>query len=114
MQRVSSLPLVSSTYDLMSSVYSNTKDTHPYIRTMCEAAEQGVWGITHVVLTTAWPILDKLEPQSKKPRLNFVDLAVNMISGHSSEAVPARIHQTLRRIVRVVERPRNRKFSHDV
>lgn len=107
MQRVSSLPLVSSTYDLMSSVYSNTKDTHPYIRTMCEAAEQGVWGITHVVLTTAWPILDKLEPQSKKPRLNFG----NMISGHSSEAVPARIHQTLRRIVK---QPRNRKFSHNV
>lgn len=68
-ERVSSLPLVSSTYDLMSNVYSNTKDTHPYIRTMCEAAEQGVWGITHVVLTTASPILDKLEPQSKKPPL---------------------------------------------
>ncbi|KAI3376497.1 hypothetical protein L3Q82_016951 [Scortum barcoo] len=61
--RVSSLPLVSSTYGLVSSVYSNTKDNHPYIRTVCEAAEQGVRNITSVVLTTASPIIDKLEPQ---------------------------------------------------
>ncbi|XP_054457112.1 perilipin-2 [Anoplopoma fimbria] len=62
-ERVTSLPLVSSTYSLVSSVYSNTKDTHPYIRTVCEAAEQGVRTITSVALTTASPIIDKLEPQ---------------------------------------------------
>ncbi|KAL7375300.1 hypothetical protein ABVT39_015072 [Epinephelus coioides] len=62
-ERVTSLPLVSSTYGLVSSVYTNTKDTHPYIRTVCEAAEQGVRTITSVALTTASPIIDKLEPQ---------------------------------------------------
>ncbi|XP_040887796.1 perilipin-2 [Toxotes jaculatrix] len=62
-ERVTSLPLVSSTYGLVSSVYTNTKDTHPYIRTVCEAAEQGVRTITSVALTTASPIMDKLEPQ---------------------------------------------------
>lgn len=62
---MSSLPLVSSTYGLVSSVYANTKGTHPYIRSVCEAAEQGVWTITSVALTTASPIIDKLEPQSK-------------------------------------------------
>lgn len=62
---MSSLPLVSSTYGLVSSVYSSTKHTHPYIRTVCEAAEQGVRSITAVVFTTASPIIDKLEPQSK-------------------------------------------------
>ncbi|KAK2863228.1 hypothetical protein Q5P01_002761 [Channa striata] len=61
--RVTSLPLVSSTYGLVSSVYSNTKDNHPYIKTVCEAAEQGVRTITSVALTTASPIMDKLEPQ---------------------------------------------------
>ncbi|XP_032367491.1 perilipin-2 isoform X1 [Etheostoma spectabile] len=61
--RVSSLPLVSSTYGLVSSMYSTTKDNHPYIRTVCEAAEQGVRSITSVALTTASPILGKLEPQ---------------------------------------------------
>ncbi|XP_039997297.1 perilipin-2 [Xiphias gladius] len=62
-ERVTSLPLVSSTYGLVSSVYSTTKDTHPYIRTVCEAAEQGVRTVTSVALTTASPIMDKLEPQ---------------------------------------------------
>ncbi|XP_035760229.1 perilipin-2-like, partial [Neolamprologus brichardi] len=64
-ERVASLPLVSSTYGLVFSVYSSTKDNHPYIKTVCEAAEQGVRTITSVALTTASPIIDKLEPQSK-------------------------------------------------
>uniref|UniRef100_A0A667ZKC6 Perilipin n=1 Tax=Myripristis murdjan TaxID=586833 RepID=A0A667ZKC6_9TELE len=62
-ERVTNLPLVSSTYGLVSSVYSNTKDTHPYIRSVCEAAEHGVRTFTSVALTTATPIIDKLEPQ---------------------------------------------------
>ncbi|XP_056299008.1 perilipin-2 [Pseudoliparis swirei] len=62
-ERVTRLPLVSSTYCLVSSVYSNTKDSHPYIRTLCEVAEQGVRTITHVALASASPIIDKLEPQ---------------------------------------------------
>lgn len=66
-ERVSSLPLVSSTYGLVSTVYSSTKDTHPYIRTVCEAAEQGVRSITSAVFTTASPIIDKLEPQRTSP-----------------------------------------------
>ncbi|XP_033992563.1 perilipin-2 isoform X1 [Trematomus bernacchii] len=61
--RVTSLPLVISTYGLVSSVYSNTKDTHPYLKSVCEAAEQGVRTITSVAFTTASPIIDKLEPQ---------------------------------------------------
>ncbi|XP_034020657.1 perilipin-2 [Thalassophryne amazonica] len=62
-ERVTSLPLVSSTYGLVSSVYSNTKDTYPYIRCVCEAAEHGVRAITSVAFTTASPIIEKLEPQ---------------------------------------------------
>ncbi|KAL6118681.1 plin2 [Pungitius sinensis] len=62
-ERVTSLPLVSSTYGLVSSAYSSTKDTHPYIRTVCEAAEQGVRTITSVALVTASPIIGKLELQ---------------------------------------------------
>lgn len=65
-ERVSSLPLVSSTYDLMSTVYSNTKSTHPYFRTVCEVAEVGVRSVSSVVFITASPIINKLEPQRKK------------------------------------------------
>uniref|UniRef100_G3Q7U9 Perilipin n=1 Tax=Gasterosteus aculeatus aculeatus TaxID=481459 RepID=G3Q7U9_GASAC len=62
-ERVTSLPLVSSTYGLVSSAYSTTKDTHPYIRSVCEAAEQGVRTITSVAVITASPIIGKLELQ---------------------------------------------------
>lgn len=68
-ERVTSLPLVSSTYSLVFSIYSTTKDHHPYIKSVCEAAEQGVRTITSVALTTASPIINKLEPQSKNPEL---------------------------------------------
>lgn len=65
MERVSSLPLVSSTYGLVSSVYASTKHTHPYLRSVCEAAEQGVRSLGAVVFVTASPIIHRLEPQSE-------------------------------------------------
>uniref|UniRef100_A0A7N9I9Y9 Perilipin n=1 Tax=Macaca fascicularis TaxID=9541 RepID=A0A7N9I9Y9_MACFA len=61
--RVISLPLVSSTYDLMSSAYLSTKDQYPYLKSVCEMAEKGVKTITSVAMTSALPIIQKLEPQ---------------------------------------------------
>ncbi|XP_016279758.2 perilipin-2 isoform X3 [Monodelphis domestica] len=61
--RVASLPLVSSTYDLVSSVYISTKDHHPYLKSVCEIAEKGMKTITAVAVTSALPIIQKLEPQ---------------------------------------------------
>uniref|UniRef100_A0A2K5EAF9 Perilipin 2 n=1 Tax=Aotus nancymaae TaxID=37293 RepID=A0A2K5EAF9_AOTNA len=61
--RVVNLPLVSSTYDLMSSAYVNTKDQYPYLKSVCEMAEKSVKTITSVALTSALPIIQKLEPQ---------------------------------------------------
>lgn len=74
MERVSSLPLVSSTYGLVSSVYASTKHTHPYLRSVCEAAEQGVRSLGSVVFVTASPIIHRLEPQSEsnEPELLWV------------------------------------------
>lgn len=73
--RVSSLPLVSSTYGLVTSVYSSTKEQHPYLRTVCEAAEHGVRSVTAAALSTASPLMGKLEPQSKSPPsvVRFID-----------------------------------------
>uniref|UniRef100_A0A674EHA6 Perilipin n=1 Tax=Salmo trutta TaxID=8032 RepID=A0A674EHA6_SALTR len=62
-ERVASLPLVSSTYDMVSSAYCTTKDNHPYLKSMCEVAEQGVRNLTTAALTGAAPIINKLEPQ---------------------------------------------------
>uniref|UniRef100_F6YLN8 Perilipin n=1 Tax=Ornithorhynchus anatinus TaxID=9258 RepID=F6YLN8_ORNAN len=60
--RVTNLPLVSSTYDIMSSVYINTKDNYPYLKSVCEIAEKGLKTIAAVTVTTALPIFQKLEP----------------------------------------------------
>ncbi|XP_062849229.1 perilipin-2 [Trichomycterus rosablanca] len=61
--RVVQLPLVSSTYDMVLNMYGNTKENHPYIKSVCEAAEVGVKTITTAAFTSALPIIGKLEPQ---------------------------------------------------
>ncbi|KAJ1218473.1 hypothetical protein NDU88_006052 [Pleurodeles waltl] len=61
--RVISLPLISSTYGMVFSVYANTKENHPYLRSVCEVAEKGVLTVTSVAITSAKPILQKMEPQ---------------------------------------------------
>ncbi|XP_057229450.1 perilipin-2 isoform X2 [Malurus melanocephalus] len=61
--RVAKLPLVSSTYDMVSTAYITTKDNHPYLKSVCEIAEKGVKTITSVAMTSAMPIIQKLEPQ---------------------------------------------------
>uniref|UniRef100_UPI00398ED54F perilipin-3-like isoform X2 n=1 Tax=Pristiophorus japonicus TaxID=55135 RepID=UPI00398ED54F len=61
--RVTNLPLVSSAYDMVSAVYNSTKENHPYVKTVCDMAEQGVKTISAVAVSGAKPIMDKLEPQ---------------------------------------------------
>ncbi|XP_078054263.1 perilipin-3-like [Mustelus asterias] len=61
--RVTNLPLVSSAYDMVSAVYNSTKENHPYVKTVCDVAEQGVKTISAVAVSGAKPIIDKLEPQ---------------------------------------------------
>ncbi|KAL8203105.1 UNVERIFIED_CONTAM: Perilipin-2 [Gekko kuhli] len=61
--RVVNLPLVSSTYDMVSSAYISTKDNHPYLKSVCEIAEKGVKTITAVAMTSALPFIQRLEPQ---------------------------------------------------
>ncbi|CAI9600222.1 unnamed protein product [Staurois parvus] len=61
--RFINLPLVSSTYDIVSSVYENTKDAHPYLKSVCGVAEKSAKTITTVAVNGAMPIIHKLEPQ---------------------------------------------------
>ncbi|XP_004464288.2 perilipin-3 [Dasypus novemcinctus] len=62
-ERVVSLPLISSTCDLVSAAYTSTKDSHPHVRTVCDAAERGVKTLTAAAVSGAQPLLSKLEPQ---------------------------------------------------
>ncbi|XP_064252507.1 perilipin-3-like isoform X2 [Passer domesticus] len=61
--RVANLPLVSSAYDMVSSAYSCTKESHPYVRSVCDAAEKGVKTLTAAAASGAQPLLTRLEPQ---------------------------------------------------
>ncbi|KAK9961979.1 hypothetical protein ABG768_007373 [Culter alburnus] len=61
--RIVHLPLVISTYGMVSNVYCNTKNNHPYLKSVCEVAENGVKSITSAAFYSALPIIGKLEPQ---------------------------------------------------
>ncbi|XP_072449956.1 perilipin-3-like [Chiloscyllium punctatum] len=61
--RVTNLPLVSSACEMVSAAYNSTKENHPYVKTICDVAEQGMKTITAVAASGAKPIMDKLEPQ---------------------------------------------------
>ncbi|XP_073399807.1 perilipin-2-like [Dendrobates tinctorius] len=61
--RLTNLPLVSLTYAMMSSAYVTTKDHHPYLKSVCDVAEKSVRSVTSVAISSAMPILQKLEPQ---------------------------------------------------
>ncbi|KAK2087098.1 Perilipin-3 [Saguinus oedipus] len=62
--RVANMPLISSTCDMVSAAYASTKDSHPHVKTVCDAAEKGVRTLTAAAVSGAQPILSKLEPQS--------------------------------------------------
>ncbi|XP_032108076.1 perilipin-3 [Sapajus apella] len=61
--RMANMPLISSTCDMVSAAYASTKDSHPHVKTVCDAAEKGVRTLTAAAVSGAQPILSKLEPQ---------------------------------------------------
>ncbi|XP_031204567.1 perilipin-3 isoform X2 [Mastomys coucha] len=61
--RVASLPLISSTCEMVSAAYTSTKEIYPHVRTVCDVAEKGVKTLTTAAVSKAQPILSKLEPQ---------------------------------------------------
>ncbi|KAG9480530.1 perilipin-3 isoform X2 [Eleutherodactylus coqui] len=61
--RVTTMPLVSSACSVVSAVYNTTKDSHPYIRNVCDVAEKGAKTLTDVAVTGSKPLISRLEPQ---------------------------------------------------
>ncbi|XP_062827651.1 perilipin-3 isoform X1 [Anolis carolinensis] len=62
-KKVAELPLVSSTYEMVSATYTSAKKSHPAIQAVCDMAEVGVKAIATTAASGAQPFLDKLEPQ---------------------------------------------------
>ncbi|NXU23874.1 PLIN3 protein, partial [Thalassarche chlororhynchos] len=61
--RVTSLPLLNSAFNLVSSAYNYTKETHPYLNGVCNVAETVAAVAVGSVVGGAQPILNQLEPQ---------------------------------------------------
>ncbi|NXG22097.1 PLIN3 protein, partial [Grallaria varia] len=61
-KEVADLPLVSSACDVVSTVYASTKESHPYVRSVCDAAEKGVKSVTEATASCVQPVLTALEP----------------------------------------------------
>ncbi|NXI62709.1 PLIN3 protein, partial [Anseranas semipalmata] len=61
--RVTSLPLLNSAFNLVSSAYNHTKETHPCLSSVCNVAETVAAVAVGSVVGGAQPILDQLEPQ---------------------------------------------------
>lgn len=62
MKEVASLSLVSSACDVVSAAYASTKESHPYLRSVCDAAEKGVQSVTEATASCVQPVLATLEP----------------------------------------------------
>ncbi|KAM6340287.1 perilipin-3-like [Alca torda] len=60
--QVANLTLVSSACDMVSTAYASTKESHPYIRSVCDAAEKGVKSVTEATASCVQPVLTTLEP----------------------------------------------------
>ncbi|XP_058047669.1 perilipin-3-like [Ahaetulla prasina] len=63
LKRVTSLPLVCSVCDLVSSNYTSIKRKNSYLQTVCDGAEKGVKTLTGAAVSRAQPLLNSLEPQ---------------------------------------------------
>ncbi|XP_031458957.1 perilipin-3-like isoform X1 [Phasianus colchicus] len=61
--QLANLALISSACDMVYTVYASTKESHPYIRTVCDAAEKGVKSMTEATTSCVQPVLVTMEPQ---------------------------------------------------
>ncbi|NXI24842.1 PLIN3 protein, partial [Sterrhoptilus dennistouni] len=61
--RVTSLPLLNSAFNMVSSAYNHTKESHPCLGGVCSVAETVAAVAVGSVVGGAQPILSQLEPQ---------------------------------------------------
>ncbi|NXN13432.1 PLIN3 protein, partial [Indicator maculatus] len=54
--------LLSSACEVVSTAYASTKESHPCIRSVCGAAEEGVKSVSEATASCVQPLLATLEP----------------------------------------------------
>ncbi|XP_026718147.1 perilipin-3-like [Athene cunicularia] len=60
--QVANPSLVNSACDMVSTAYALTKESHPFIRSVCDATEKGVKSVTDATASCVQPVLTTLEP----------------------------------------------------
>ncbi|XP_058706985.1 perilipin-3-like [Poecile atricapillus] len=61
-KEVANLSLVGSACDVVSAVYASSKESHPFVRSVCDAAEKGVQSVSEATASCVQPVLATLEP----------------------------------------------------
>uniref|UniRef100_A0A8D2L224 Perilipin n=1 Tax=Varanus komodoensis TaxID=61221 RepID=A0A8D2L224_VARKO len=61
--RIAEMPLVSSAYDKVSATYAETKEAHPLVKSILDAAETGIKKAATVAAIGVQPVLTHLEHQ---------------------------------------------------
>ncbi|NWU06734.1 PLIN3 protein, partial [Cephalopterus ornatus] len=61
-KQVANLTLVSSACGVVSTAYASTKESHPYLRSVCDAAEKGARSVSEATASCVQPVLATLEP----------------------------------------------------
>ncbi|NWS02684.1 PLIN3 protein, partial [Motacilla alba] len=61
-KEVANLSLVSSACDVVSAAYASSKESHPYLRSVCDTAEKRVQSVTEATASCVQPVLATLEP----------------------------------------------------
>ncbi|XP_006130384.2 perilipin-3-like [Pelodiscus sinensis] len=91
LKRVASLPVVSAACDLAATTYTSTKESHPYVKSLCDMAEQGVTSLTSVAASSEQPAPPALEPEE----------ATGM---ESASEVPEQVEETLPTLQQTAEK----------
>ncbi|NXK64494.1 PLIN3 protein, partial [Sylvietta virens] len=61
-EEVANVSLVSSACGVVSAACASPKDSHPCLRSVCDAAEKGVQSVTQATASCVQPVLATLEP----------------------------------------------------
>ncbi|XP_030398515.1 perilipin-2-like isoform X2 [Gopherus evgoodei] len=104
LRRVASLPLVSSAYDMAATAYASTKESHPYLKSLCDVAEKGVKTISDAAASRAQPILTSFEPQiaaaneyavkglgTLEEKLPSLQITADKAASDTKELVPSKV-----------------------
>ncbi|KAM6475000.1 perilipin-3-like isoform 2-T2 [Liasis olivaceus] len=92
-KRIADLPLVSSTYEMVSSTYTSAKKSHPTIQAVLEMAEMGMKNIATSAASSAEPLLNIIEPQIAVAN-NYACRGLDKLQ----ETFPV-MHQTVEKVV---------------